>query len=109
MLLENGNNIFIEFKTDSSSRRDKQDENLKVCLQNVGMKEILNGILKIYSATTYKRKYFYLINKLTNAELLLEKSLGYEIIPSSDAIEILYIQPISKEENEIGLIKYQNL
>ncbi len=69
VLLDNGNNVFIEFKTDSNSRRTKQDEYLQAA-KNVGMKKILEGIVDISKASSYKTKYSYLLNKLISNSLL---------------------------------------
>ena len=57
---KDNSNLFIEFKTDSNSRRDKQDAYLNAS-KNVGMNEIIDGILKIYKVTSYKKKYKFLL------------------------------------------------
>jgi len=99
--LEDGRHIFIEFKTDSGSRRTKQDKYL-FDAKGVGMKAILDGIIKIYSVTTYKEKYSILIDKLIQAELITRNNSRYQTITKQDGIEILYLQPHAKEPNEIG-------
>jgi hypothetical protein len=99
--LENGKHIFIEFKTDSGSRRIKQDEYL-LASRRAGMNAILNGIIKINLVTTFKNKYVHLIKKLTDAELISYNDPFYKPITTQDEIEILYIQPKSDNSNEIG-------
>lgn len=106
--LENGEHLFIEFKTDSGSRRLKQDKYL-LASKNVGMKAILDGIIKINSVTTYKVKYSHLIKKLLAFGLIKESSSGYAVNILQDAIEILYIQPKATNFNEIGFDEISKL
>lgn len=101
LYLENGQHLFIEFKTDSGSRRVKQDKYL-LASQSVGMKVILDGIIKINSVTNYKTKYSHLIKKLLTAGLILESNSVYQPNIFQDEIEILYIQPKAISSNEIG-------
>lgn len=108
LYLENGKHLFIEFKTDSGSRREKQDKYL-LASQNVGMKEILDGIIKINSVTTYKTKYSYLIKRLLAAHLIIENNSEYEANILQDVIEILYIQPKATKLNEIGFDEISKL
>jgi hypothetical protein len=108
ILLESGRHLFIEFKTDSGSRRNKQDEYL-LASQKVGMKAILDGVLKIYSATTYMTKYKYLIDKLESAKLITNSGTNYSPSNSQDEIEIIYIQPKAAKSNEIGFEEVSNI
>lgn len=101
LYLENGKHLFIEFKTDSGSRRVKQDKYL-LASQSVGMNSILDGIIKINSVTNYKTKYSHLINKLLTAGLILDSNPSYKPNIFQDEIEILYIQPKAISSNEIG-------
>ena len=64
-----GNNYFVEFKTDSSSRRDKQDWYLMEA-NNKGMQKIVDGIVRIASVSSYKKKYNHLLSKLKQLKLL---------------------------------------
>src|SRR3989339_744735 len=100
LYLENGKHLFIEFKTDSGSRRVKQDKYL-LASQSVGMKAILDGIIKINSVTNYKTKYSHLIKKLLTAGLILESNSNYQPNIVQYEIEILYIQPKAISSNEI--------
>ncbi len=101
VLLNNGKNIFIEFKTDSNSIRTEQDKYLEAA-QNVGMKKILEGIVEISKASTYKTKYSYLINKLISNSLLSVTKDGFKVKVKSNKIDLLYILPKAKKQNEIG-------
>lgn len=101
LYLENGKHLFIEFKTDSGSRRVKQDKYL-IASQSVGMKAILDGIIKIYSVTNYKTKYSHLMKKLLTAGLISESNSIYQPTVIQNEIEILYIQPKAEQQNEIG-------
>lgn len=101
LYLENGKHLFIEFKTDPGSRRVKQDKYL-LASQSVGMKAILDGIIKIYSVTNYKTKYSHLMKKLLTAGLISESNSIYQPTVIQNEIEILYIQPKAEQQNEIG-------
>jgi len=101
LYLENRKHLFIEFKTDSGSRRVKQDKYL-LASQSVGMKAILDGIIKIYSVTNYKTKYSHLMKKLLTAGLISESNSIYQPTVIQNEIEILYIQPKAEQQNEIG-------
>ena len=75
---EDKQNIFIEFKSDSRSRREKQDRYLKLASE-VKMKAILEGIIQIFKVTSYKYKYIELLKKLQEAGLI--KQLKGEYFP----------------------------
>jgi len=91
-------NYFVEFKTDSSSRRDKQDWYLRVA-KDRGMQEIVEGVVKIASVSSYKKKYNHLLSKLKQLNLL-NNNQGY--IGNSNNINIIYVQPNEKgRKNEV--------
>ena len=108
VLLKGGRNIFLEFKTDSGSRRDKQDQYL-IASTNVGMKTIIDGIIKISKASTYKTKYKYLLDKLIKNNLIRNDNGIFSASVSNDKIEVLYVQPSSTKENEIGFEEISEL
>jgi len=93
---KSGINYFVEFKTDSKSRRDKQDHNL-LSAQNVGMHLIVKGIQKIASVSSYKKKYNHLLAKLLELNILDENGN----FVGSDEIRIVYIQPNNKNNNDM--------
>lgn len=93
--------LFIELKTDPGSRNDPQDEYLRKA-QDVGFKELLQGLAQIYEATSYKTKYQWLLTELSKAGII-----GFVndkiILPGTDyESEILYLQPKSEKSSEIG-------
>lgn len=87
-----GQNLFIEFKSDSGSRRVKQDDYL-ILSRKAKMKAILQGIIKISEVTSYKVKYAYLLNKLLKANLIENQKDKYKVIIGAEPIRIIYIQP----------------
>jgi hypothetical protein len=83
------NNYFVEFKTDSGSRMDKQDLYLNES-KCVGMKDLVEGICHIASVSSYKDKYTYLLKKLTELGLIDDNK---QFSGDSNYIEIVYVQP----------------
>jgi len=61
--------ILVELKTEGRSRREKQDKYLMEA-RRVGLTGLLNGVLDIFRATTAKRKYFCLLQRLAGLGLL---------------------------------------
>lgn len=84
-----GRNYFVEFKTDSGSRRDAQDTYLAEA-REAGMRAIVEGIVRIASVSSYREKYDHLIAKLINLGLL---SQDRQFKGPSDEIVIVYVQP----------------
>lgn len=89
LLGASGKNFLIEFKTDSGSRRDKQDTYLDEA-KCVGMAAVVNGILRIASVSSYKKKYGHLKAKLLGLGLIDQNGL---FTGKSDTIKIVYVQP----------------
>ncbi len=100
--------FLVELKTDSNSRREKQDKYLTTA-KKLNIKNLVDGVLKIYEATSSKKKYENLLNILSrvgwlNTETMSNISTDYEV-------SILYIQPNPGKETEdvitfTDLIKY---
>lgn len=91
-------NWLIEFKTDSGSRRDVQDDYLRDAVR-VGTGAVVEGIVRIASVSPYKRKYAHLLGKLSSAGLLDDgKWTG-----RNPAMEVLYVQPSMPVEGEKGI------
>jgi hypothetical protein len=61
--------IFVELKTEGSSRRPAQDRYLTAA-RDAGLVRLLNGLLDIFRATNAKRKYFCLLELLAEMDLL---------------------------------------
>jgi hypothetical protein len=83
-----GENLFIEFKSDSRSRRTEQDDYL-LAAQRAGMRVVLDGIRQIRAATAQKKKYEVLLEKLRGCGLLE----GLTPTPKQDQIRVIYLQP----------------
>jgi len=99
-------NIFVEFKSDSGSKRESQD-NYLLLSRKIGMRGILEGILKINQATTYKQKYSHLLGKLRTAELLNESN---DILIPNEPIEIMYIQPRAlPKDGDVSVLGFLDL
>ena len=100
-----GHNLFIEFKSDSGSRREEQDDYLQRAAK-VKMKAIVEGILQISKVTSFKQKYAHLLEKLRQVQLIDEATA---LIDSED-IRIIYIQP-KRLERDLGkeVIEYVQL
>lgn len=93
LLGESGLHYFVEFKTDSGSRRDAQDTYLDEAKQ-AGMASVVKGILRIASVSSYKRKYGHLRAKLLGLGLIDRDGM---FIGKTDTIEIVYVQPQRKD------------
>ncbi|MDL2262760.1 hypothetical protein LJC11_04580 [Bacteroidales bacterium OttesenSCG-928-I21] len=97
---EKTNTVYlIELKTDDTSRREKQDQDLNSA-KNANITNLIDGVLKICQATSSKKKYENLLSLLStigwiDEDLKTNKSHDYDI-------EIIYIQPNSiQSENTI--------
>jgi hypothetical protein len=92
--------IFLELKTDDGSRRSKQDWYLERARQ-VRLPTLLEGLREIYRATTSKRKYLYLLNRLHDMGLImLTDDGGFQILKAHYDIQIVYLQPNNPEGSE---------
>jgi len=98
LLGESGEHYLVEFKTDSSSRRDKQDEYLEQAKAK-GMKAIIEGIIRIAGISAFTHKYEHLVDKL--------KALGLvdylkQYCHSNDHLKIVYVQPGLNNDKKNG-------
>ena len=90
-------NYLVEFKTDTKSRREKQDEYLEIS-KKLGTEQIINGILKIANVSTYKTKYNHLKNKLKNVGLLND---DFKYSGKNKVLEIIYVQPANHQNEKL--------
>jgi hypothetical protein len=97
--------LFVELKTDDSSRRDRQDWYLEKA-REVGFSKLLEGVREIYKATSSKKKYRYLLDCLQDMGFIALDSGVFRIIPADYAIQIVYIQPNNRESHE-NVISFQ--
>ena len=92
--------IFIELKTDDTSRREKQDSCLREAKKK-GMTALLLGLKKIYAATNAKSKYDHLLRALESADLIrFNDHGGFDPIDQASEISILYLQPHAQDETD---------
>ena len=92
--------FFVELKTDKGSRRSKQDWYLQRS-KEVGLVELLHGLMKIVQATGSKKKYLFLLHKLCEMGLLdIETDGSFRVIPDTYDIKIVYLQPEVGDEIE---------
>jgi len=85
--------VFVELKTDDSSRRSEQDSYLEMARQ-VGFNRLLDGVREIYKATSSKRKYRHLLRNLHDMGFItLEGDSAFRVTQVVYDIQIVYIQP----------------
>jgi len=85
--------MFVELKTDRSSRHGKQDWYLQRASQ-VGMIELLVGLRQICKVTRSRKKYRVLLGLLQDMGLIVMDNVeAFEIIPADYNIQVVYIQP----------------
>ena len=100
--------VFVELKTDSRSRREKQDLYL-VRAQEIGMARLIAGLRRIYVASSSRDKYENLLGELSSAGLIVLKSKGkFEPVPDLPRPEILYIQP-SKDASAKNVFSFNEM
>jgi len=94
---ENDINYLVEFKTDTGSRRTKQDEYLSIS-KELGTKPLIDGILKIASVSSYVKKYNHLKSKLKKIGLLNE---SFTYTGKNKKLEIIYFQPKNHDNEKL--------
>ncbi len=118
--------FFIELKTDRSSRREKQDKYLKDAAK-AGLTQLIQGLVKIFQATNFKRKYFHLF-KMLEAAAIVElpeqlhdkvfsrnmpdvKSLisDVKVTKNIDKCTIVYLQPTGRGDDIINFQRFGNV
>jgi hypothetical protein len=84
-----GKHYLVEFKTDPTSRRDKQDDYLKKA-KAIGMPDLIKGIFSITKVSTFKPKYNHLLSKLQQIGLV---DGSHQYCCDDEEISIIYVQP----------------
>lgn len=115
--------ILVELKTEGLSRRKEQDENL-VAAQEQGLSELLQGLIKIFRATTSKRKYFCLFDNLASMGLVdipdplrgvlySDRAHGVneyinqiKVISPVTRCQVVYVQPNGTGDNVISFNEF---
>jgi hypothetical protein len=98
---------FVELETDATSRREKQDWYLEQA-KTINIKRLIEGVIKIYSATGHKTKYNNLISLLSKIGWLLMDTGTCTNISKDYNIEVVYIQPIDDGRKE-GVISFDDV
>ena len=99
--------LFVELKTDDSSRRGKQDWYLERA-QEVGLVSLLKGLEKIYRATSAKRKYRFLLEKLQTIGLLTIAENGeVQVSPAKYSSRVVYLQPNNSDKKDNVISFYE--
>jgi len=105
LLGESGKHYFVEFKTDSGSRRDEQDTYLDEA-QSIGMMEVTQGVMRIASVSSYKKKYSHLRAKMMGLGLI---DVDGKFTSKVDTIEIVYVQPHRKDGDAGRVIDFMQV
>lgn len=82
----------VELKTDIGSRRENQDKYLRLA-KEVNINGLMDGLLKIYTATNQKSKYLNLLKEVEKLGWIAFINDNPTYIPNKYEIEIIYIQP----------------
>lgn len=98
----------IELKTDTSSRRENQDWYLKKA-KKINVHNLINGVLKIYKATAYKKKYSNYLEELKKIGWIKTDNKNYKNISNDYDIHIIYIQPQKKQTETEFIISFENI
>jgi hypothetical protein len=105
---ENENKVyFIELKTDTTSRRDKQDWYLEQA-RKINIRRLMEGVIKIYGATIQKTKYNNLISLLSKIGWLVKDTGDCTNTSKDYEIEVVFIQPIN-EGNNTEVISFKDV
>lgn len=93
--------VYVELKTDTNSIRSEQAEYL-LNIQQRALKDVLEDIIAIYRATTAKKKYCKLIEKL---DRWIDCNEGHYIlrcdeIAKVESVEVVYILPKRPKETK---------
>ena len=92
--------IFVELKTDIGSRRNIQDKYLESA-KAIGVTKLLDGLLQIYKATKYKKKYRCLFKQLVEIGMMKIGDDGrFEPGDEKYLSRVVYIQPGNKAGQE---------
>lgn len=96
---DNGKNYLIEFKTDNSSLRGKQNDYL-VDAEKLGTQTLIDAAVRISKVSSYKEKYGHLISRMQEFGLL-DSKLKYT--GKNPNFEIIFIIPARKDMKQLTL------
>lgn len=117
--------LLVELKTDDASRRSSQDDYLAAA-RDVGLRALLDGLVRIFDATNAKRKYYHLFCLLERLGLVtlppamhdrcqsaslrgISREIDQiEIMERSPEMRIVYVQPKADGPDAIGFAEFAN-
>ena len=113
--IKSNDKIFLlELKTANNSILENQI-NKMLKAKELGIENLLNGIIEIYKSTKSKEKYKYLLNKLADNDLLtrIQEDYSVKIKQTEYPIEIIYIVPnkkyVKKHSDKILIIDFNSI
>ena len=113
---------FVELKTDIGSRRGERDRYLHDAAA-AGLPRLLEGLKKIFAATSEKRKYLHLLRKLEELGLIalpasMDDGIKRGVTAASREIDILsppmrcevvYVQPTGDGDADINFTQFHSI
>lgn len=93
--------FLVELKTDISSVRENQIKYFRRA-QKINIKGLIDGLIKIYDATSQKNKYQNLLREVERLGWLTQTSDGIVNNDKAYEIDILYILPNKKQIEHIS-------
>lgn len=93
--------FLVELKTDISSVRENQIKYFRRA-QKINIKGLIDGLIKIYDATSQKNKYQNLLREVERLGWLTQTSHGIVNNDKAYEIDILYILPNKKQIEHIS-------
>jgi len=99
--------LLIELKTDQLSLRDKQKKYLESAAK-IKVGGLLNGLKKIYAATSQKVKYDNLLKRLEDVEWIRRVDNSFEVTEPGLEPEVIYILP-ANPKGEPNVITFDDI
>jgi hypothetical protein len=98
----------VELKTDTLSRRSKQDWYLGRA-REINTAGLVNGLIKIYKATNQKNKYMNLLHELERVGWITFDHQQIINTSKPNDIQILYIQPEKHPDDTEEVISFDDI
>lgn len=98
----------VELKTDTLSRRSKQDWYLGKA-REINTAGLVNGLIKIYKATNQKNKYMNLLRELERLGWITFDNQQIINTSKPNDIQILYIQPEKHPDDTEEVITFDDI
>lgn len=98
----------VELKTDSLSRRSKQDWYLGKA-REINTAGMVNGLIKIYKATNQKNKYMNLLREIERVGWIIVDNQQIINTSKSYDIQIIYIQPEKHPDDTEEVITFDDI